>query len=160
MADPWRSQLHNIYQPHVPPRALRQASVVLGVEYPSRLVEDLGAARATASESVRQMRRASLEWNDAGGYDLIALPDGTRTRVFTKQEYRLDASGQRKLEAGAHPAGSSRGRGRGGGGSARGGRRSGGGGASAHAERSPRPSSEPRSRKDRSITEFFETSEK
>ena len=58
-------------------------------------------------------------WNDAGGYDIITLPSGTTTRVFTKEEYRIGADG-------ATPA--ARGRGRGGG---RGkGRKSGGRGRS------------------------------
>ena len=33
---------------------------------------------------------------DAGGYDLITLPSGERTRVFTKQEFRIDSAGQPK----------------------------------------------------------------
>ena len=64
-----------------------------------------------------RMRRGAPQFNDAGGYDIITLPSGTTTRVFTKEEYRIGADG-------ATPA--ARGRGRGGG---RGkGRKSGGGG--------------------------------
>ncbi len=38
-------------------------------------------------------RRAALHMNDSGGYDVIALPSGRTTRVFTKEEFRLGADG-------------------------------------------------------------------
>jgi hypothetical protein len=44
-------------------------------------------------KQVLAMRRAALQYNDEGGYDLIRLPTGNITRVFTKQEYRLDSAG-------------------------------------------------------------------
>jgi len=31
--------------------------------------------------------------NDSGGYDIIALPSGRSTRIFTKEEFRLGADG-------------------------------------------------------------------
>lgn len=34
-----------------------------------------------------------MHLNDAGGYDLIVLPSGCTTRVFTKEEFRLCANG-------------------------------------------------------------------
>lgn len=40
--------------------------------------------------------------NDAGGYDLIALPSGRITRVFTKEEFRLAADGTAKPPQTAH----------------------------------------------------------
>jgi hypothetical protein len=39
------------------------------------------------------MRRAALNMNDSGGYDVITLPCGRNTRVFTKEEFRLGADG-------------------------------------------------------------------
>jgi hypothetical protein len=37
-----------------------------------------------------------MHLNDAGGYDLIVLPSGGTTRVFTKEEFRLGADGSAK----------------------------------------------------------------
>ena len=78
---------------------------------------------------------AHLDLNDAGGYDLITLPDGTQTRVFTKQEFRVSKSGAllatsswaRKGAAKPHDL---RGAARGGGGGGGGRGRRGGGGSS------------------------------
>ena len=61
------------------------------------------------------MRASALEVNDAGGYDLIQLPNGERTRVFTKQEFRLDANGLPKEAPPRQASRGSGGRGRGGG---------------------------------------------
>ena len=36
------------------------------------------------------------QWNDDGGYDLIQLPGGQTSRVFTKQEFRIDSAGSRR----------------------------------------------------------------
>lgn len=71
---------------------LAAAGVELGVTYPRRIV-DLASERAAAKDSVLAMRRAHLSKNDANGYDLIHLPCGATTRVFTKQEFRLKADG-------------------------------------------------------------------
>ena len=99
-----------------PPETLAAAGVKLGANYPERIVVDLEAARRETVGALLRMRRGAPQFNDAGGYDIITLPSGTTTRVFTKEEYRIGADG-------ATPA--ARGRGRGGG---RGkGRKSGGG---------------------------------
>ena len=79
-----------------PTEALHQAGVVLGQTYPHRVVADLEAARAETVAGLLATRAGALAFNDAGGYDLITLPGGQRTRVFTKQEYRLSADGTRK----------------------------------------------------------------
>ena len=110
---------------------LAQAGVRLGVSYPHRIVSDLPAARRVTVRALLATRAAALDFNDPGGYDLVTV-DGTRTRVFTKQEFRLDANGQSKGDGGgggAAAAAGSRagGRGRGsrrGGGAARAGRSS------------------------------------
>ena len=54
---------------------------------------DLEAARKKTMNRVLKMRRANLSRNDSGGYDLIVLPDGRKTRVFTKKSFRLDREG-------------------------------------------------------------------
>ena len=66
-----------------------------------------------------RMRSESLEFNDAGGYDLIRVPGGQMTRVFTKQEFRIDARGRPKDPAPTAKEGSGS-RGRGGGKAGRG----------------------------------------
>ena len=101
---------------------LAQAGVRLGVSYPHRIVSDLPAARRVTVRALLATRAAALDFNDPGGYDLVTV-DGTRTRVFTKQEFRLDANGQPKggggggaaaaagARAGGRGRGSRRGRG-------------------------------------------------
>ena len=42
------------------------------------------------------MRRAAPSYNDDGGYDLIDLPGGVQTRVFTRQDLRLNRDGSLK----------------------------------------------------------------
>jgi len=95
-----------------PPDVLARAGVELGVTYPRRIISDLAAARRTTvvatfsrafhaaslftSEQVDWLldaRRAALHMNDSGGYDIIALPSGRSTRIFTKEEFRLGADG-------------------------------------------------------------------
>jgi len=109
---PWKAAAHE----------LSAAGVILGVTYPHRVVTALAAEREASVEAVLQMRRLASQFNDAGGYDSIQLPGGQTTRVFTKQEYRLDASGNvkpppppRAASAGGGGRGRGRGRGRGGG---------------------------------------------
>jgi deoxyribodipyrimidine photolyase len=75
--------------------ALQDAGVALGRNYPARIITDLPKAREWTAEAMLAMRRRNLEFNDGGGYDVVSLPDGSSTRVFTKQEYRLDGRGQR-----------------------------------------------------------------
>jgi hypothetical protein len=117
---PWKAAAHH----------LSASGVQLGVTYPHRVVTDLAAERGASVEAVLQMRRLASQYNDAGGYDCIQLPGGQTTRVFTKQEYRLDASGNVKpppppRAASADGGGRGRGRVRGRGGG-RGERREGG----------------------------------
>lgn len=65
------------------------------VVYPSRVLSDLdGAKRATWDEVLRMRRSAAEGCNDAGGYDVIPLPNGRKTRVFTRVPYRLPRDGQ------------------------------------------------------------------
>lgn len=72
---------------------LRVAGVVLGETYQMRIVKHLEQERSRSVESVLKMRRESQEFNDKNGYDLIQLPSGERTVVFTKKEYRIDQEG-------------------------------------------------------------------
>ena len=111
-----------------PTEVLVKAGVELGGTYPERILVDLPAARRETVGALLEMRAASLEKNDPGGYDLITLPTtGEVTRVFTKQEYRLTASGQPKPPPAFQGIGG-RARGAGSAGGARGGGRSGKGG--------------------------------
>jgi len=89
MHQPWRA----------PVDVLAQAGVRLGVSYPHRIVSDLPAARRVTVRALLATRAAALDFNDPGGYDLVTV-DGTHTRVFTKQEFRLDANGQPKGDGG------------------------------------------------------------
>jgi deoxyribodipyrimidine photo-lyase len=73
---------------------LKKAGVVLGESYPHRIVEDLKAERAKSVESVLAMRRDSQRQNDDRGYDIITLPSGDESVVFTRKGYRLDRTGQ------------------------------------------------------------------
>ena len=73
---------------------LRVAGVSFGETYPRRIVKDLKFERSQSVESVLKMRRKSQEFNDNKGYDLIELPNGQRTVVFTKKEYRIDREGK------------------------------------------------------------------
>lgn len=80
---PWTSPL----------KTLQESGVILGENYPVRIVTDLEAARRSTTFRVLSMRRANLSRNDDGGYDLIDLPDGQKTRVFTKKSFRLNREG-------------------------------------------------------------------
>ena len=59
------------------------------------------------------MRRSAPSYNDDGGYDLIDLPGGVQTRVFTRQDLRLNRDGS--LKPPPTPRSARGGRGRGGG---------------------------------------------
>jgi hypothetical protein len=116
---PSRRFLHTPWR--APPAVLSQARVQLGVTYPHRVIEDLAAARRITVRScvlccplfldivskrlprivtlihqvewALEARRSALHMNDSGGYDLIALPSGRTTRVFTKEEFRIGGGG-------------------------------------------------------------------
>lgn len=67
--------------------------VVLGKTYPHRVIQDLKAERTISVTNVLNMRRKNQHANDKSGYDLVTLPNGDETVVFTKKEYRLDRQG-------------------------------------------------------------------
>ena len=88
---------------------LEAAGVVLGVTYPRRIVENLNLEREKSVDAVLEMRRNSQEYNDDGGYDIIELPSGDRTKVFTKKEFRIDRGGNIiKIDASATSKGKKR----------------------------------------------------
>lgn len=88
---PWRA----------PEAVLSAAGVELGVTYPNRIVADLEAARKGTVAALLRMRGEAPEFNDPGGYDLVTLPSGERTRVLTKQELRLTGIGRPRTPPGA-----------------------------------------------------------
>ena len=112
----WIPELANLPNKHIhtpwkaPPAVLSAAGVELGVTYPERIVANLDDARSITVARLLKMRSEALEYNDAGGYDLVTLPDGKQTRVFTKQEFRLTGDGRPKTSP---PASIYRGRGAG-----------------------------------------------
>ena len=73
--------------------------------YPVRCVSDLAARRREMVRAVLAMRRANQQANDNGGYDLVTIAagpqKGQRTRLFTKQEYRISRAGA-QLPQGQH----------------------------------------------------------
>eukprot|EP00977_Amphora_coffeiformis_P015382 scaffold4510_cov183-Amphora_coffeaeformis.AAC.67 len=77
-----------------PKEVLGRANVVLGETYPNRIVVDLKEERTKSTESTLEMRRRFQNVNTDRGYDLITLPGGKETVVFTKKEYRIDRAGQ------------------------------------------------------------------
>lgn len=72
---------------------LKNAGVTLGNSYPHRIIVDLKSERQTSVESVLEMRRKNQSRNTDNGYDLIKLPNGEDTVVFTKKEFRIDNDG-------------------------------------------------------------------
>jgi len=79
---------------------LEEAGVVLGETYPHRIIVDLERERSISVENVLAMRRNSQKQNDNKGYDIITLPNGEDTVVFTKKEYRIDRQGSVMKEEG------------------------------------------------------------
>ena len=65
----------------------------MGETYPTRIISDLKAERSKSVEAVLKMRRANQQSNSDRGYDMITLPDGKQTVVFTKKEFRIDQQG-------------------------------------------------------------------
>eukprot|EP00435_Cladocopium_sp_Y103_P069807 s8_g34.t1 len=81
--------LHKPWEAPAP--VLESAGVVLGDTYPQRCILDTEKARSDSIESVVMMRRGiqHSQWNDPEGYDVIELPDGKLTKVFTRRDFRL-----------------------------------------------------------------------
>ena len=77
-----------------PDDVLHKSGVILGETYPERIVEDLKAEREKSVSATLSMRRDSQDANNDRGYDLIVLPNGKSTAVFTKREYRIDQEGE------------------------------------------------------------------
>lgn len=100
-----KSILHKPWE--APPQVLEAAGVVLGETYPNRIVSDLKAERAKSVESVLNMRRQNQEYNSDRGYDLVKLPQGKQTVVFTKKEFRIDEQGIVIRDTGKTPRGKS-----------------------------------------------------
>jgi len=72
---------------------LETAGVIFGDTYPTRIVEDLKLEREKSLNAVLEMRRNSQNYNDESGYDIIELPSGDKTKVFTKKAFRIDRRG-------------------------------------------------------------------
>ena len=79
-----------------PAGVLSNAGVVLGSTYPNRICMDISAARGRTTACVLDMRRNNMKLNDEGGYDVIVLPNGERSRVFTRKDLRLNSDGSVK----------------------------------------------------------------
>ena len=79
------------------PSVFDHVVVTCGGAYPVRCVTDLAARRPRMVHCVLEMRRANQACNDNGGYDLVTImagpQKGQRTRLFTKQEYRISRGG-------------------------------------------------------------------
>ena len=90
----------HLHRPWLAPKdILTRAGVRLGASgYPHRIVDDIARERRLSVESVLEMRRSNQPYNDAKGYDTITVPatptrEAFISRVFTKEEYRIDRSG-------------------------------------------------------------------
>ena len=92
---------------------LEAAGVILGTNYPLRIVSDLKAERIKSVEAVLKMRSSNQQSNSDRGYDIITLPDGKQTVVFTKKEFRIDRQGNVMQEAASTKKSAGRGRGKG-----------------------------------------------
>jgi len=79
-----------------PPEVLSAAGLQLGSNYPERCIENLSEARAACTAATLEMRRmvADTQWNDKDGYDIIVLPDGHVSKVFTRKDLRLTRDGK------------------------------------------------------------------
>ena len=87
--------LHNPW--NAPSNVLVNAGVILGSTYPKRICLDITTARNNSKTAVLEMRRDNQAFNDEGGYDVILLPDGSRSRVFTRRDLRLNRDGSIKV---------------------------------------------------------------
>ena len=72
---------------------LERANVRLGVDYPHRIITNLQGERQFTVDAVLKMRRKAQNFNSDRGYDLICLPNGVKTVVFTRKCYRIDRRG-------------------------------------------------------------------
>lgn len=86
-----RGTLHKPWE--TPAQVLNECGIVLGRDYPHRIVTDLKAERALSDEAVLEMRRKNQQFNNERGYDLVQLPNGKETVVFTKKQFRIDRQG-------------------------------------------------------------------
>ncbi|KAL7551091.1 hypothetical protein ACHAWF_014287 [Thalassiosira exigua] len=106
-----KSVLHRPWE--APSQVLQAADVVLGSSYPSRIITDLKRERAQSVEAVLEARRQNQQFNNDRGYDIVNLPNGKQTVLFTKKEFRIDRQGNAIVEAprgASSRAGSGRGR--------------------------------------------------
>ena len=92
-----KAVLHKPWEAPIP--VLEAAGVILGTNYPLRIVSDLKAERIKSVEAVLKMRSSNQQSNSDRGYDMITLPDGKQTVVFTKKEFRIDRQGNVMQEA-------------------------------------------------------------
>ena len=90
---------------NAPLELLESNGVELGITYPYPIIppDKLKESLQLSRQRTLVMRRANLHCNDAGGYDLITLPNGTKTRIFTRKDYRLDSAGQPIPQTVANP---------------------------------------------------------
>jgi deoxyribodipyrimidine photolyase len=103
---PWKAPAQVLQRAGVAIGAVRPRTQGLGNEdlesdgrdsaavYPRRIVTDLTTPARRFRERILEVRRLCLERNDARGYDVIVLPSGERTRVFTPPFLRLSAAGK------------------------------------------------------------------
>jgi len=95
----WVPELSKLSKPYLhkpwetPAEILFHADVELGVTYPFPIISNLVSERNRSVENVLTMRRNNQQFNDIKGYDLISLPNGDKTVVFTKKEYRINREG-------------------------------------------------------------------
>lgn len=86
-----KGTLHKPWE--TPAQVLNECGIVLGRDYPHRIVTDLKAERAISDEAVLEMRRKNQQFNNERGYDIVRLPNGEETVVFTKKQFRIDGQG-------------------------------------------------------------------
>eukprot|EP00471_Norrisiella_sphaerica_P000365 CAMPEP_0184487660 /NCGR_PEP_ID=MMETSP0113_2-20130426/10250_1 /TAXON_ID=91329 /ORGANISM="Norrisiella sphaerica, Strain BC52" /LENGTH=591 /DNA_ID=CAMNT_0026870031 /DNA_START=304 /DNA_END=2079 /DNA_ORIENTATION=+ len=93
-----KKYLHKPWEADV--KLLRSCGVILGETYPNRVIVDLKKARSCTVEGLRLVRAAAPEFIDSAGYDVIVLPSGHRTRVFTRRELRNPRGTYKETESG------------------------------------------------------------
>lgn len=96
----WLPELRNLtnrvlHQPwKASPDELRAAGVRLGDTYPHRVIGNLTLEQQKSAANVVAMRRKAQARNSAHGYDVVTLPNGVDTMVFTRRCYRIDRRGE------------------------------------------------------------------